>query len=116
MRAAGDQAPARFFASGDLPAPRRAGSRRSGCDETRRSVQVPLPRHQAAPAHPGSLGRARKSRRASRTTKNGAAVRIYISSVFVDNQEKALAFYSGILGFIKRTEVPLGEHRWLTVV
>jgi catechol 2,3-dioxygenase-like lactoylglutathione lyase family enzyme len=43
-------------------------------------------------------------------------VRIYISSVFVDDQDKALAFYSGVLGFVKKTEVPLGEARWLTVV
>ena len=34
----------------------------------------------------------------------------------VDNQEKALKFYTGILGFVKKTEVPLGEHKWLTVV
>ena len=43
-------------------------------------------------------------------------MRIYISSVFVDDQDKALAFYSGVLGFVKKTEVPLGEARWLTVV
>ena len=34
----------------------------------------------------------------------------------VDNQEKALKFYTGILGFIKKTEIPIGEHKWLTVV
>ena len=43
-------------------------------------------------------------------------MQIYISSVFVDDQDKALAFYSEMLGFIKKVEVPLGEHRWLTVV
>ena len=43
-------------------------------------------------------------------------MRIYISSVFVDDQDKALAFYSDVLGFVKKTEVPLGEARWLTVV
>jgi catechol 2,3-dioxygenase-like lactoylglutathione lyase family enzyme len=43
-------------------------------------------------------------------------LRIYISSVFVDDQDKALAFYSGVLGFVKKTEVPLGDARWLTVV
>jgi len=43
-------------------------------------------------------------------------MRIHLSSVFVDDQDKALRFYTDILGFEKKTEVPLGEHRWLTVV
>ncbi|MEU4744822.1 VOC family protein [Actinosynnema sp. NPDC023658] len=43
-------------------------------------------------------------------------MRIHLSSVFVDDQDKALRFYTDVLGFIKKTEVPLGEHRWLTVV
>ncbi len=34
----------------------------------------------------------------------------------VDDQEKALKFYTEKLGFIKKTEVPVGEHKWLTVV
>jgi catechol 2,3-dioxygenase-like lactoylglutathione lyase family enzyme len=43
-------------------------------------------------------------------------MKINITSVLVDDQDKALAFYTGPLGFVKKTEVPLGEHRWLTVV
>jgi catechol 2,3-dioxygenase-like lactoylglutathione lyase family enzyme len=43
-------------------------------------------------------------------------VRINLSSVFVDDQEKALRFYTEVLGFVKKTEIPMGEHRWLTVV
>jgi catechol 2,3-dioxygenase-like lactoylglutathione lyase family enzyme len=43
-------------------------------------------------------------------------VRINLTSVLVDDQEKALRFYTEVLGFVKKTEVPLGEHRWLTVV
>jgi catechol 2,3-dioxygenase-like lactoylglutathione lyase family enzyme len=43
-------------------------------------------------------------------------MRINIASVFVDDQDKALRFYTEVLGFTKKTEVPLGEHRWLTVV
>ena len=43
-------------------------------------------------------------------------MRIGLTSVFVDDQEKALRFYTDVLGFVKKTEVPLGEHRWLTVV
>ena len=41
---------------------------------------------------------------------------INLTSVFVDDQDKALLFYTQVLGFVKKTEVPLGEHRWLTVV
>jgi catechol 2,3-dioxygenase-like lactoylglutathione lyase family enzyme len=43
-------------------------------------------------------------------------MRINVTSVFVDDQAKALAFYTDILGFVKKTDVPAGEHRWLTVV
>ncbi|MFE2296961.1 VOC family protein [Streptomyces sp. NPDC059445] len=43
-------------------------------------------------------------------------MRIHLSSVFVDDQEKALRFYTEVLGFVKKHDVPLGEHRWLTVV
>jgi catechol 2,3-dioxygenase-like lactoylglutathione lyase family enzyme len=43
-------------------------------------------------------------------------MRIHLSTVFVDDQDKALAFYTKVLGFVKKTEVPLGEARWLTVV
>ena len=37
-------------------------------------------------------------------------------SIFVDDQEKALSFYTGILGFKKMADLPMGEYRWLTVV
>jgi catechol 2,3-dioxygenase-like lactoylglutathione lyase family enzyme len=43
-------------------------------------------------------------------------MKINLASVLVDDQEKALRFYTEILGFTKKMEVPLGEHRWLTVV
>ncbi|MFF5424599.1 MULTISPECIES: VOC family protein [unclassified Streptomyces] len=43
-------------------------------------------------------------------------MRIHLTSVFVDDQDKALRFYTDVLGFVKKHEVPLGEHRWLTVV
>ena len=43
-------------------------------------------------------------------------MRITVTSVLVDDQEKALRFYTDVLGFVKKTEIPLGEHRWLTVV
>jgi len=43
-------------------------------------------------------------------------MRIHLTSVLVDDQQKALDFYTGALGFIVKADVPLGEHRWLTVV
>ncbi|RBY75540.1 VOC family protein [Geodermatophilus sp. TF02-6] len=43
-------------------------------------------------------------------------MRINLASVLVDDQDKALRFYTEVLGFVKKTEIPLGEHRWLTVV
>jgi catechol 2,3-dioxygenase-like lactoylglutathione lyase family enzyme len=43
-------------------------------------------------------------------------MRINVTSVLVDDQEKALKFYTEVLGFVKKTEAPVGEFRWLTVV
>ncbi len=43
-------------------------------------------------------------------------MRITVTSVLVDDQDKAQRFYTEVLGFVTKTEVPLGEHRWLTVV
>jgi len=43
-------------------------------------------------------------------------MKITVTSVFVDDQAKALAFYTDVLGFVKKTDVPVGAHRWLTVV
>jgi len=43
-------------------------------------------------------------------------IRITTTSVFVDDQAKALAFYTDVLGFLPKTDVPAGEFRWLTVV
>jgi catechol 2,3-dioxygenase-like lactoylglutathione lyase family enzyme len=43
-------------------------------------------------------------------------MRINLTSVLVDDQDKALRFYTEVLGFVKKTEVPMGEYHWLTVV
>ncbi|MFF3934876.1 VOC family protein [Streptomyces phaeofaciens] len=43
-------------------------------------------------------------------------MKIHRTSVFVDDQEAALRFYTEVLGFVKKHDVPLGEDRWLTVV
>jgi catechol 2,3-dioxygenase-like lactoylglutathione lyase family enzyme len=41
--------------------------------------------------------------------------RISITSTYVDDQDKALRFYTDVLSFVKKTEIPLGGARWLTV-
>ena len=43
-------------------------------------------------------------------------MKVKIISIPVGDQQKALAFYTGKLGFMKKADVPLGEDRWLTVV
>lgn len=42
-------------------------------------------------------------------------MRINLTSLFVDDQDKALAFYTQVLGFVKCREIPVGEYKWLTV-
>jgi catechol 2,3-dioxygenase-like lactoylglutathione lyase family enzyme len=43
-------------------------------------------------------------------------MKIKLTSVMVEDQDKALKFYTEVLGFVKKTEIPLGEAKWLTVV
>lgn len=43
-------------------------------------------------------------------------MKIKLSSIFVDDQAKALRFYTEVLGFVKKVDIPVGEARWLTVV
>ncbi len=43
-------------------------------------------------------------------------MRISLASVLVDDQEKALRFYTDVLGFVEKHDIPVGEDRWLTVV
>lgn len=43
-------------------------------------------------------------------------MRITVTAVLVDNQQKALEFYTQRLGFVKKQDIPLGDDRWLTVV
>jgi predicted enzyme related to lactoylglutathione lyase len=42
-------------------------------------------------------------------------MKIKVTSIFVDDQDKALAFYTGVLGFVKKQDVPVGQFKWLTV-
>lgn len=43
-------------------------------------------------------------------------MRINLTSVLVDDQDKALRFYTEVLGFSPKHDIPMGEHRWITVV
>jgi predicted enzyme related to lactoylglutathione lyase len=43
------------------------------------------------------------------------SMKIKLTSVYVDDQEKALRFYTGVLGFVKRADFSQGPFRWLTV-
>jgi len=43
-------------------------------------------------------------------------MKVYVTSVLVNDQDKALRFYTEVLGFVKKKDVPLGKNRWLTVV
>ncbi|HEY7286576.1 MAG TPA: VOC family protein [Vicinamibacterales bacterium] len=43
-------------------------------------------------------------------------MRIRLTSIMVTDQDKALRFYTDVLGFLKKHEIPVGEFKWLTVV
>jgi glyoxylase I family protein len=43
-------------------------------------------------------------------------MRIKLNSIVVDDQDKALRFYTEVLGFLKKHDIPVGEYKWLTVV
>ena len=43
-------------------------------------------------------------------------MRIKLTSIMVDDQDKALKFYTDVLGFRKKLDFPVGEYKWLTVV
>jgi predicted enzyme related to lactoylglutathione lyase len=43
-------------------------------------------------------------------------MKIKLTSVFVDDQDSALKFYTEVLGFVKKRDMPVGKYKWLTVV
>ena len=43
-------------------------------------------------------------------------MRIKLTSIMVDDQDKALKFYTEVFGFVKKTEIPVGPYKWLTVI
>ena len=43
-------------------------------------------------------------------------MKIKLTSIMVDDQDKALKFYTDVFGFVKKHEIPVGEYKWLTVV
>lgn len=58
----------------------------------------------------------RGSQEEERTSARGGTLRIKLCSIIVDDQDKALAFYTNVLGFVKKQDIPVGKFRWLTVV
>jgi predicted enzyme related to lactoylglutathione lyase len=49
------------------------------------------------------------------TTQEEIAVKIKLTTIYVDDQERALRFYTDVLGFVKKADVTQGPYRWLTV-
>ncbi len=43
-------------------------------------------------------------------------MKIQLTSVLVDDQDRALAFYTDVLGFVRKQDIPVGQYRWVTVV
>ena len=43
-------------------------------------------------------------------------MRIKLTSIMVDDQDKALKFYTDVFGFVKKHDIPVGEYRWITVL
>ena len=56
-----------------------------------------------------------RRRGSNRESKGETKLKIKVTSVYVDNQDKALRFYTEVLGFAKKTDVSQGPYRWLTV-
>src|SRR6185436_152522 len=98
----------RFDPPSDLSTPQGARGGRTGDDRAPGTFQVPL-------LQSGNALRRRRSM-AYRPTSRGLTMRINLTSVYVDDQRAALAFYTDVLGFAKHHDIPLGDDSWLTVV
>src|SRR5215469_5719469 len=84
-------------AASDLPTPAGAGIGRIGNDNATGEIQTALSAHRAAQAHCRALAEIRHQGR--------AVMRIVVSSIFVDDQDKALTFYTTTLGFVKKSDM-----------
>ncbi|MEN0019515.1 MAG: VOC family protein, partial [Planctomycetota bacterium] len=71
--------------------------------------------NQGAFAHRGRFGGNRQSL-APAIFQGKPAMKMYIKSMMVDDQQKALDFYTGTLGFQVKHNIPIGEHAWITLV
>jgi predicted enzyme related to lactoylglutathione lyase len=60
--------------------------------------------------------RAQEAPKKSGPEKERAGIFIKLASVYVDDQDQALKFYTEVLGFVKKTDIPVGKFKWLTVV
>lgn len=51
-----------------------------------------------------------------RHSERACAMKTKLASIIVDDQDRALGFYTKVLGFVKKRDIPVGKFRWLTVV
>ena len=105
--AAGHGARNQLHTASGLPTPGRSGRGGLGADRAPGQDQAALVRRHAIEGHRHTLAHSRRK---------GTIMRINLTGVFVDDQQKALRFYTEMLGFQKKTEVPVGDLFWLTVV
>jgi predicted enzyme related to lactoylglutathione lyase len=52
----------------------------------------------------------------NKASNSSTTIKVIVTSILVDDQAKALEFYTKKLGFVKKTDIPMGPARWLTVV
>ena len=90
-----------------VPTSTRSGGVRTGL----RQPDRPQP-----PVHTGRLHSIHHGLSTGHESRERIAMRINLTSVLVDDQDKALRFYTEVLGFKQKHDVPMGEHRWITVV
>ena len=68
------------------------------------------------PATAGSAALSAAPKGTAEIKRGGTVLKIVVTSVMVGDQEKALKFYTEVLGFVKKADIPAGGARWLTVV
>lgn len=65
---------------------------------------------------PAALIAQNAANKAAGKSRSGVIMKIKLTSVMVEDQDKALKFYTDVLGFVKKRDMPAGKYRWLTVI
>jgi predicted enzyme related to lactoylglutathione lyase len=100
------------FTLGYIPAPLCGLGNRASLESVRKENFV---RKKAEKAR-SKWSTREQTKEANYGTKEETTMKIKLNSVLVDDQDKALKFYTQVLGFVKKREIPVGEFKWLTVV